>query len=305
MDEALSRWLQLREPADAVARSATLTRAITDTIAEDEPVHVLDLATGTGSNLRYLASHLPGRQRWLVVDRNSTLLAQVPVLTSAWGAARHYKCRTDVNRCVIRDRRLECDVETRSLDLGTLADVRMFAGRHLVTASALLDLASERWLRELAARCRAAGAAALFALTYNGCSSCSPAEPEDDMIRDLLNRHQKTDKGLGGPAAGPDAAACTLGCFREVGYRVRSAPSDWVLGSAERELQRRLIEGWTAVAMEMAPGDASAITRWCMRRLGHIDADRSRVVVGHIDVAAWLPRGGDSRAREEGSREPR
>ena len=309
MDDTLSRWLQLREPADAVARSATLTRAITDTTAEDEPVHVLDLATGTGSNLRYLATHLPGRQRWLVVDRNSTLLAQVPALTSAWGAARHLECRTDVNRCVIRGRRLECDlecdVETRSLDLGALADVGIFAGRHLVTASALLDLASERWLRELAARCRAAGAAALFALTYNGRSSCSPAEPEDEMIRDLLNRHQKTDKGLGGPAAGPDAAACTLGCFREVGYRVRSAPSDWVLGSGERELQRRLIEGWTAAATEMAPGDASAITRWRMRRLGHIDADRSRVVVGHVDVAAWLPRGGGSRAREGGSRESR
>ena len=305
MDDALSRWLQLREPADAVARSAPLTRAIADTIAENEPVHVLDLATGTGSNLRYLASHLPGRQRWLVVDRNSTLLAQVPALTSAWGAARHYECQTDVNRCVIRGRRLECDVETRSLDLGALADVGIFAGRHLVTASALLDLASERWLRELAARCRAAGAAALFALTYNGRSSCSPAEPEDDMIRDLLNRHQKIDKGLGGPAAGLDAAACTLGCFREVGYRVRSAPSDWVLGSAGRELQRRLIEGWTAAAMEMAPDDASAITRWRMRRLGHIDADRSRVVVGHVDVAAWLPRGGDGRAREGGSREPR
>ena len=305
MDDALARWLQLREPADAVARSATLTRAITDTIAEDEPVHVLDLATGTGSNLRYLVSHLPGRQRWLVVDRNSTLLAQLPTLTSAWGAGRHYECRTGVNRCVIRDRRLECDVEIRSLDLETLADVGIFAGHHLVTASALLDLASERWLRELAARCRAAGAAVLFALTYNGRSACSPAEPDDDMIRDLLNRHQKTDKGLGGPAAGPDAAACTLGCFKEVGYSVRSAPSDWVLGSAERELQRRLIEGWTEAATEMAPGDASAIAHWRMRRLGHVDADRSRVVVGHVDVAAWLPRGGGSRSCEGGSREPR
>ena len=305
MDSALARWLQLREPADAVARSAHLTRAITDTIADHEPVHVLDLATGTGSNLRYLVSHLPDNQRWLVVDRDSTLLAHVPALTSGWSAARHYDYRTEGNRCVIRGRRLDCDVETRSLDLAALSDGGIFAGRHLVTASALLDLASERWLRELAERCRAVGAAALFALTYNGRSSCSPVEPEDDMIRDLLNRHQKTDKGLGGLAAGPDAAACTVGCFREVGYRVRSEPSDWVLGSDERELQRRLIEGWTEAAMEMAPRNASVITRWRRRRLGHINADRSQVVVGHVDVVAWLPRGEGSRAREGGSREPR
>ena len=295
MDDALSSWLRLREPADTAARSASLTRTIADTLVanDDAPLRVLDLATGTGANLRYLAARLPGRQRWLVVDRNAAVLAQVPALTSSlsfsWDAARRYEVRTDVNGCVIRGDRLECQVETRQLDLGTLDAVEIFAGRHLVTASALLDLASERWLRALAARCRAVGAAALFAITYNGRSSCSPVEPEDDMIRDLLNRHQKMDKGLGGPAAGPNAAECAARCFAEVGYRVRSAPSDWALGSAERELQRRLIEGWAEAATQMAPGDPSRIARWCTRRLEHLDADRSRVVVGHLDVAAWLP----------------
>ena len=57
--------------------------------------------------------------------------------------------------------------------------------------------------------------------------------------------------------------------------------------------------------MEMAPRNASVITRWRRRRLGHINADRSQVVVGHVDVVAWLPRGEGSRAREGGSREPR
>ncbi len=101
MDDALSRWLRLREPADTAARSASLTDAIAGEIVGTEPVHVLDLATGTGSNLRYLAARLPGRQRWLVVDRNSALLAHVPALTSAWGAARRYDVRADAYVCVI------------------------------------------------------------------------------------------------------------------------------------------------------------------------------------------------------------
>ena len=65
MDNSLSTWLQLREPADAAARSDGLTRTIADALATGETVQVLDLATGTGSNLRYLAPRLPGRQRWL------------------------------------------------------------------------------------------------------------------------------------------------------------------------------------------------------------------------------------------------
>jgi hypothetical protein len=283
-DDTLSTWLQLREAADAAARSTSLTRLIADALPAREPVRALDLATGTGANLRYLAPHLPPVQHWLVVDRDPTLLALLPALTSTWGLARQYDVRTDATGCAIRAEGFECHVETRQLDLGVLPD-EIFAGRHLVTASALLDLVSERWLIELAARCRAVGAAVLFAITYNGWSSCSPAEPEDEMIRDLLNRHQKRDKGLGGPAAGPDAAECARRSFEAMGYCVGIEPSDWTLGSAEHELQRRLIEGWAEAAFDMH-ADTTTIAGWRDRRLEHLDGGRSRIVVGHLDVAA-------------------
>lgn len=289
MDNSLSTWLQLREPVDASARSESLTRTIVDALAHRETVQVLDLATGTGSNLRYLAPRLQGRQRWLVIDRDSTLLALLPELMSSWGTDRRYHVDTiSGSECVIRNEQLECQVESRSLDLNSLDAVDIFAGRHLVTASALLDLVSERWLITLAARCREVGAAALFAMTYNGWSSCSPAEPEDEMIRELLNRHQKTDKGLGGSAAGPDAASCAARCFADSDYRVWTEPSDWTLGSPEHELQRRLIDGWARAATELAPDNASGIAQWRARRIGHVDAGRSRIVVGHFDVAATL-----------------
>jgi hypothetical protein len=289
MDNSLSTWLQLREPADAAARSDGLTRTIAEALADRETVQVLDLATGTGSNLRYLAPRLQGRQRWLVIDRDSALLALLPELMSSWGTDRRYEVDTiGGNGCLIRNEQLECQVESRSLDLNSLDDVDIFAGRQLVTASALLDLVSEKWLRALAARCREVGAAALFAITYNGWSSCSPAEPEDEMIRDLLNRHQKTDKGLGGSAAGPDAAAWAARCFADTGYRVWTEPSDWILGAPEQKLQRRLIDGWAGAATELAADNASGIAQWRARRIGHVDAGRSRIVVGHFDVAATL-----------------
>ena len=176
------------------------------------------------------------------------------------------------------------------MNLGTLDNREIFAGRHLVTASALLDLVSAEWLRALADRCRASGAAALFTITYNGRSSCAPAEPEDDLVRDLMNRHQKTDKGLGGPALGPDAVSCAEQQFAEAGYLVRREPSDWTLGPEVSALQRMLIDGWAQAATEMAPDHSATIARWRERRLAHVDAGRSRIVVGHDDLAAWLPR---------------
>jgi len=289
MDDSLSSWLQLREAADAVARSGRLTRMIADALAGREPVRVLDLATGTGANLRYLAPHLPHLQHWLVADRDPALLALLPGLTAAWGAAREYDVRTHAHGCVVRGERLECHIETRQLNLGSLTDPDIFAGRHLVTASALLDLVSPHWLRELATGCRAVGAAALFTITYSGLSRCAPVEPEDDVIRDLLNQHQHRDKGLGGPAAGPDAAECAARCFTEAGYRVQTAASDWSLGVAEPAFQRRLIEGWAEAATEMGL-DASLAARWRDRRIAHVEAGRSRIIVGHFDIAAVAPR---------------
>lgn len=291
MDEALSRWLRLREPCDVAARSEELTRAIADTLPVGEPVCILDLATGEGSNIRYLVDQLPGPQHWLAVDRSATLLRGLRERMSSWGEEREYTVRTDGERCRLRGADIECDVERRQVDLGALDRHDIFAGRHLVTASALLDLVSTQWLQALVAHCRKEGASALFTISYNGDFSCAPAEAEDGLVRDLMNEHQKTDKGLGGPAAGPDAVACAVRCFAEAGYHVQCEPSDWALGPAEQDVQRALVDGWAEAATEIAPDRTSTIADWRRRRLAHVEAGRSRVIVGHDDLAAWLPHG--------------
>ena len=271
MDEALAQWLRVREPADAAARSEALTQAIAARAPSGEPLRVLDLGTGTGSNIRYLSKRLGRPQRWLAVDRSAPLLAKVS------GDS------------------FNTEVETRQVDLGVLDDHHLFMGRHLVTASALLDLVSESWLRALAAHCRSEGALALFALTYNGRSSCTPSEPGDEEVRELMNQHQKRDKGLGGGAAGPDAAAIAEQCFLREGYHVRREGSDWVLNPSDRDIQHLLIDGWAEAATEMEPGRAEAIGRWHARRLGHLEAGQSRIVVGHEDLAAWPEHVGPAR----------
>jgi hypothetical protein len=286
MSDSLSDWLQLREGADWTSRSSRLAARITGALAPADPVHVLDLCTGTGSNLRYLIDRLPGRQRWLVVDRDASLLAEVPERLALWAGERGLTTVSDATGVHIRGSRLECDVEIRRMNVASL-DAAIFEGRHLVTASALLDLASEGWITLLAERCGAVRASALLTLTYDGRSSCDPPEPDDEIVLGLFNRHQKTDKGLGGPAAGPDAWAAAVRSFTDAGYLVESASSDWVLKPAERTFQRQLIEGWARAAAEIAPERTALVDDWLRRRLAHVQAGRSRIIVGHQDIAAW------------------
>ncbi len=231
---------------------------------------MLDLAAGTGANVRYLDGFLRGdrgRRHWLLVDNDQALLEKAAVLLGSREG-----------------------VETRTVDLSAAlepAAANLCAGQDLVTASALLDLVSERWLNALAGRCADAGSAVLFALTYNGGISCSPGEPEDAMVRDLVNRHQRIDKGFG-PALGPDAAASAARAFAALGYHVRQERSDWVLADDVPGLQQQLIEGWADAAAEIAPDETRRVNGWKTRRLEHVGAGRSRIVVGHDDLAAWL-----------------
>jgi hypothetical protein len=265
-------WLALREAADHAARSERMTRLVSDALPR-ETVRVLDLGSGTGSNLRYLAGRLPAPQDWLLVDNDSELLAHGALPRAPGSDGRPRPADRDYQ------------ISTRCLDLASL-DPSLFDGRTLVTASALLDLVSESWLHDLAVYCRAAGAAALFALTYDGRIDCSPAELADQHVRDLVNRHQRGDKGFGA-ALGPEAIEVAVRCFAGQGYQVQRDRSDWLLGASQRDLQEQLIQGWAAAAADIAPGESGAIRDWERRRLAHVASGASAIVVGHEDLAAW------------------
>lgn len=261
-----AEWLALREPADMAARSESALafvlgragpeRAGSRAVGRLFQGRLLDLGGGTGANIRYLSPRLPPSQRWTIVDDDAALLGYAPA-----SVTRH---QADLNQAV--------------------DDEDLFRDCALVTASALLDLVSDSWLIRLIERCRQAGAAVLFALTYDGRTVCTPAEPEDDEVARLVNEHQRRDKGLGA-ALGPAAAARAVELLTAAGYEVKREQSDWHLGRADAELQRQLINGWTQAASEMRTEHAAAFTVWRARRLAHVDAARSRIMVGHVDVA--------------------
>lgn len=291
MGDFTADWLLLREPADAAARCSRLTRLIADRFPRDAVLHGLDLAAGTGANTRYLIVHLPPQQSWLLVDRDPSLLSDVAARTYSWGVARGFEVSNQDSGLLLSGQQLQCQVTTCCLDLATDGEevvASVFANRRFVSASALLDLVSERWLRRLARRCRESGADVLFALTCDGRVRCSPEEQEDEAVLALVNRHQSTDKGFGA-ALGPAACSWAERCFASLGYLVQREPSDWRLEPNARELQQYLIKGWAAAASEIAPEHSAMIGDWLSRRLAHVEGNRSRIMVGHEDLAAWLP----------------
>ena len=222
-----AEWLELREPFDAAARAAPLVAQLRTHLGlgtPDAPLAIVDLGAGAGSNLRYLAPLLGGVQRWRLADHDPRLLEVAIATTHAWADARGAEVRRSGASLAIRAPDFVCDVECEPVDLADLSAVDL-PTTGLVTAAALLDLVSHEWLDALARRCRAAGAAVCFALSYDGRMTASPAEPEDAEILALFNRHQRSDKGFG-PALGPTAADAAQAAFAAHGYSLSSSESD-------------------------------------------------------------------------------
>ena len=66
-----SQWLDLREPADAAARSRDLVEHVRRQLPAAGRLVIHDLACGSGSMGRWLAPLLPGPQLWVMHDRDA------------------------------------------------------------------------------------------------------------------------------------------------------------------------------------------------------------------------------------------
>jgi hypothetical protein len=249
-----SDWLDLREPADAAARSRDLVRQLRRRLPAAGPLVVHDLACGSGSLGRWLAPLLPEPQHWVLHDRDADLLA----LAAADGA------------------------ETRVSDVTRLEPADL-AGATLITASALLDLLTEDELGRLIRACAGAGCPVLFALSVTGRVQLLPGDPLDARIAAAFNAHQRRETPRG-RLLGPDAVDAAADAFRRLGSEVVVRPSPWRLAAADRALAAEWLDGWIDAACEQEPALIPDAELYRRRRLREAAAGALAVTVGHSDL---------------------
>jgi hypothetical protein len=264
------RWLQLREPADAAARSTELAGLLAGHLVEHPPddgvLQVHDLGAGTGSLCRWLSAELEDRlagpRRWVLHDRDARLLA---LAAGPPGVA----------------------VETRTGDvLGLTRDD--LAGAAVVTASALLDMLTSDELARLVAVCRLPRCPVLLTITVVGRVEFDPPHPLDAHLGAAFDEHQRRP-ARGGRLLGPDGAAAAAAAFTRAGYRVVVRPSPWRLGAADTELVQAWLRGWVAAACEQRPELGPGAAAYEDERRRQLAAGRLGVVVHHADLLALPP----------------
>ncbi|MCR9174694.1 MAG: class I SAM-dependent methyltransferase [Alphaproteobacteria bacterium] len=246
-------WLSLRARFDTAARAQVLEDrlarfAATRLSGSGRALQVVDLGAGSGNNHRHLSPRLPVRQHWTLVDGDEDLLRTAPQTT---------------------------DLSRRHADLAIDLEAAIPDAADVVTASALIDLVSREWLVRLVRRVEEIDAALLVVLTYDGRIRWSDEDAEDAWVRDLVNMHQRGEKGFG-PALGPDAPRALQDL---AGPGLATLSSDWKIGTADKDMRGALVDGWAAAAAEIAPDDGARISAWAERRR----QIESGLVVGHAD----------------------
>jgi hypothetical protein len=260
-----TRWLDLREPADAAARARDLVEHLHGRPRATGRWVVHDLACGTGSMGRWLAPLLPGQQHWVLHDRDADLLEVAvddPPGSAADGAP--------------------VAVETRRSDITRLNPGEL-AGANLITASALLDILTEDELAGLVGLCAAVGCPALLTLSVTGRVRLAPADPLDARVAAAFDAHQRRTTAAG-RLLGPDAARFAEGEFRRLGADVLARLSPWRLGFAQSDLAAEWLTGWVGAACEQEPELAPEAAAYAERRLAEARAGKLAVTVDHADL---------------------
>ncbi|WP_210493900.1 class I SAM-dependent methyltransferase [Microvirga antarctica] len=279
MTDFSAEWLALREPADHAARNAEVLAAAAALFEGREPVTILDLGSGSGSNLRGTAPHLPRHQLWNLVDYDPRLLAAARSSLSSWADA--VATRADALRIERAGQVL--DVAFRQVDLAESLDAVFEQPVDLVTAAAFFDLVSAQWIDRFAASLAARRLPLYTVLIYNGQEEWVPSHGADAAVNEAFNAHQRGDKGFG-PAAGPAAAGLLAEALRAHGYKVLTGDSPWHLGPADAALIAPLADGIADAAQQTGSVSPDDIGDWRAARR----SARSGVI-GHTDLLAIPP----------------
>ena len=270
------QWLSLREPVDHRSRARGPQDACARHFGRRERIRVLDLGSGTGSNLRALWPHLPDRQDWCLVDHDSVLLETTRRTLSTWAGAP----RWDGERMSFEESGKALTVSFERADLMMDIDLLVAGGPDLVTAAAFFDLVSPTWIEGFASALAHARLPLYAVLTYDGHEHWEPGHPSDAHVNAAFNEHQKRNKGFG-PAAGPQAARHLTNALQARGYAVETGNSPWILTRDDHGLIQALANGIAQAAAETGRIPQEILAAWCEAHRHPV-----RCEIGHVDLFA-------------------
>ena len=189
MHEFQNKWLNLRETVDRNSRNERILYLINEFFKNKKNIRIVDLGSGAGSNYRFLKSRLLNNQYWSFVDISHQ-------------STNYFKKNIKLSSKIKKTNFKIVDV------INNLEKIN-FNDYNLVTGSAFLDILPKTWFKNFH-KLNLDTEIVYFALNYNGNFKFFPKHKDDKKILNIFNKDQKSDKGIGEVAVGPDCTELIL-----------------------------------------------------------------------------------------------
>lgn len=278
-------WLTLREGFDARARNMDLAMRLSRALPARP--RIVDLGCGTGSLFRWLAPIIGRAQAWVFADADAALLDRALDDTQDWAEGLGLTVTTPGRALLVHAPGGAWRIETLRVDLAAPLSNLKLAQTDAVTCSALLDLVSAEWMERF---CAMLHVPLLACLNVDGRDSFLPPHRTDHAVLNGFRRDQSRDKGFG-RALGLRAPAVLAAALAARGFDVRTAASDWRIGTDADAMLEGLVLGHADAALRQPGARPGAIHQWTDDRLAQARRGRLAIRIGHRDCLA-LPNPG-------------
>lgn len=302
MTAAEPEWLDLRVPFDDAAREHSLSlldlaaptlSAVSaqvhpgggtepDSQADagnhvdvGRPLVVIDIGAGTGNSMRWFDHHLrerlPGRPlSWVLLDADAASL-EIAAERSA-NSVRAIVAPISSLPAIAAEVLTEVTGETPA------SDESFGSCDLLITGSALLDVLTRADMKAISDTVRRFSGIGIFVLNISGEWSLRPPHPDDGIVGDAFDRHQRRSGRLGTESTAVLAEEAYM-----AGAEVRTSESPWTI-EAPRDIEflSRFLTERIDAAVEEEPQLVQRAHDWLDCRLNQ--SAELRVVVDHTDI---------------------
>jgi len=279
-------WLAKRYPFDVEARNKTVEQKAIDYLKKDQPLVIVDLGAGTGSNCLYFLDKLKQDQSWIFIEKDPQLAPALIHRLEEYATFHKYKWSyiNGVYEMLTPFKKVTFKVISDTFfKIDQLVDLSKV---DLVVANAVFDLLSKVQISQFLDQLTSNKIACLFTLHYTG-MRFKPEDPFDQAYIDLYDEHMVRPQSFG-QAMGKLAAAHVAQTLEDANYTLEKGESTWNIKEDDIKMHYYLLNFMDNALSELQYTDElqAYFPKWFQRKKDLIITRKQSLEVKHIDLFA-------------------
>ena len=283
-----AQWLAHRFACDAEARHPEIEHKFLSFFEQHQTaLHVVDVGSGTGANLRYYFDRIPHTQTWTLIEQSSHLLGECRHSLATFAQKHGYGWHPQGDTFLLTDAGKTAAITLIQGSIDRIEQLVDLPQADVVTANAVFDLLSFEQFDALVSTLAQHDVCLLATLNYYE-TSFLPFSERDHQFVDWYHMHMKRPQPMG-IAMGPDCSEEMLDLLAQHHMLIEQESSQWHLKKGECTLHRYLLHFMEQAIAELSlsPEEQRDFEAWLTRKKELCRQRELEIIVDHSDIFAY------------------